>query len=144
MTPTITVVPIPADRLDDIRESRLDDSGRPVEQVRAAGGEPLRCCLRDARSGEELLLFGYRPPLPAESPYGEQGAVFAHAGRCAGPPDPGYPGDWSSRPQVLRAYTADGRIHPASRLHDGSDPARAVAETLAADGVVEVHSRNIV
>ena len=27
---------------------------------------------------------------------------------------------------LLRAYTADGRIHPASRMHDGGDPERLV------------------
>src|SRR3954468_11991869 len=94
--------------------------------------------------GGGLSLCGSRPPLPAESPYCEQGAVFAHAVRCAGPDSDGYPTDWSTRPQVLRAYTSDGRIHPASRLHDGTDPARALAQVLAEDGVVEVHSRNIV
>jgi hypothetical protein len=28
-------------------------------------------------------------------------------------------------------------------VHDGSDPESAIAEVLAASGVVEVHSRNI-
>lgn len=139
VTRRFTIVPIPADVLEGVR-----DGGLPSDRVTAGGGEPLRCCLRDAEPGEELLLFGYRPPLPAESPYCEQGAVFAHAVRCAGPDGDGYPSDWATRPQVLRAYTSDGRIHPASRLHDGTDPAAALTQVLAADGVVEVHSRNIV
>jgi hypothetical protein len=144
MTTAFTILPIPGDVLEGLRHGTGDDRGLPVEEVVAAGGEPLRCCLRDAEPGEEILLFGYRPPLPAESPYCEQGAVFTHAVRCAGPDDAGYPPDWSSRPQVLRAYTADGRIRPASRTHDGTDPVRALSELLATDGVVEVHSRNIV
>jgi hypothetical protein len=138
---SFTVVPIPPDVL--VRVRRVP-SGGSADRLVAAGGEPLRCCLRDASPDEGLLLFGYRPPLPAPSPYQEEGAVFVHAEPCAGPADDGYPSDWSSRPQVLRAYSADGRIHPASRVHDGSDPVRILDEVLATEGVVEVHSRNVV
>jgi hypothetical protein len=44
---------------------------------------------------------------------------------------------------VLRAYDARGWIHEATRVHDGTDPQAALAEVLAAPGVVQVHSRNI-
>ncbi len=44
---------------------------------------------------------------------------------------------------MLRAYDDRGWIHPATTVHDGSDPESAIAEVLAAPGVVEVHSRNI-
>ena len=115
-----------------------------VEHVTAGGGEPLRCCLRNARPGEEMLLFGYRPPLP-DSPYVETGAVYVHAEECEGPKSlTEYPPEWFGRSQVLRAYDDRGWIHPASRTHDGSDPESAIEEVLAARGVVEVHSRNIV
>jgi hypothetical protein len=109
----------------------------------AGGGEPLRCCLRDATAGEELMLFGYEPPLPS-SPYREVGAVFAHAEPCAGAAaTDAYPEGWRGRPQVLRAYDERGWIHPATRLHDGSDPESAIAAVLAQPGVVRVHSRNV-
>jgi hypothetical protein len=111
--------------------------------VVASGGEPLRCCLRDASAGEELVLFNYSPPLPTPSPYEERGAVFAHASSCGGPISPGYPADWVGRPQVLRAYDSRGWIHPATRVHDGSDPEGALAEVFADPAVVEVHSRNV-
>jgi hypothetical protein len=108
------------------------------------GGEPLRCCLRDAEAGEEALLFNYEPPLPEESPYREKGAVFTHAAPCAGPESvTTYPPDWVGRRQVLRAYDARGWIHPSSHLHDGSDPEAAIASVLAHPEVVEVHSRNV-
>ena len=48
-----------------------------------------------------------------------------------------------ARPQVLRAYDERGWIHPATRVHDGTDAAGVLAEVLAQQGVVEVHSRNI-
>jgi len=124
-----------------LAEVRADPA---AERHCALGGEPLRCCLRDAVAGEGLLLFTYEPPLPA-SPYREKGAVFAHAARCGGPADDlPYPGDWYGRKQVLRAYDSAGRIHPASRQHDGSDPVAALTAVLAEPGVVLVHSRNVV
>jgi hypothetical protein len=143
MTTTTTgfrIHALPSDLLDDVRAGTY---GRPVERVVADGGNPLRCCLRDSRPGEELLLFGYEPPLP-ESPYREAGAVFAHAGPCEGPvSDDVYPADWRGRPQVLRAYDRRGWIHDATRTHDGSEPEAVIAEMLATPGVERIHSRNI-
>jgi hypothetical protein len=110
--------------------------------VVAGGGEPLRCCLRDATAGEELVLFNFEPPLP-DSPYRERGAVFAHAAACAGPASTSYPPDWQGRPQALRAYDARGWIHPSTRVHDGADPETALADVLSDPTVVEVHSRNL-
>ena len=132
----ITALPAPL-----LAEAR---AATTAERHVARGGEPLRCCLRDAREGEHLILFNYEPPLP-DSPYREIGAVFAHAEPCAGRADgPRYPEDWYGRAQVLRAYDRDGRIHPASRLHDGGDPEAAIAAVLAEPGVVLLHSRNVV
>jgi hypothetical protein len=132
------ITALPASVLSEVRADPT------AEHHVAGGGEPVRCCLRDARAGEDLLLFSYEPPLPA-SPYREMGAIFVHAAPCAAPAEPlPYPADWYGRPQVLRAYDKDGRIHPASRLHDGSDPAAAIAAVLAEPGVVLLHSRNVV
>ncbi|GAA2431929.1 DUF1203 domain-containing protein [Streptomyces macrosporus] len=134
---------LPAETLDSVRASGVDVLGHRAERITAEGGEPLRCCLRDARPGDKLLLFGYQPPLPA-GPYREVGAVLAHAEPCAGPADiAGYPPDWRGRPQVLRAYDARGRIHDATTVHDGQDPEKVIAELLAEPDVVQLHSRNI-
>ncbi len=35
------------------------------------------------------------------------------------------------------------RIHPATRVHDGTDPVAAIEAVLAEPGVVQVHSRNV-
>jgi hypothetical protein len=114
----------------------------PTEEVATKGGEPLRCCLRDAKAGEAVLLAGYEPPLP-ESPYVEKGAVFIHAEPCPGPDSTGYPDAWRDRHQVLRAYTARGWIHPATRVHDGTDPDGVIAEIFAHPTVERIHSRNV-
>lgn len=128
--------------LDTVRASGRDVSGNPVERVVATGGEPLRCCLRDATAGEDLILFGYEPPLPA-SPYREIGAVFTHAMSCQATLDGGYPRNWYGRAQVLRAYDRRGRIHPATRVHDGADPERVIAAILEDPEVELIHSRNV-
>jgi hypothetical protein len=134
---------LPAEALDNVRASGVDALGNHAEHITAEGGEPLRCCLRNARPGDELLLFGYQPPLPA-SPYREVGAVLAHAEPCAGPADvTSYPPDWRGRPQVLRAYDGRGWIHDVTTVHDGQDPERVIAELLAEPDVVQIHSRNI-
>ena len=141
-TTAFAISALPAEVLDVVRATGVDASGSPVEQVEATGGEPLRCCLQDAHPGEPLLLFGYRPPT-ADGPYREVGPVFAHADPCSGYVGNGYPRDWLGRPQVLRAYDARGWIHPATRVHDGSDPEGMIAAVLGEPGVVEVHSRNV-
>jgi hypothetical protein len=140
MTTGFRIDALPATLLDEVRSGAY---ARPVERFTSAGGDPLRCCLRDARPGEELVLFGYEPPLP-HSPYREVGAVIAHAAPCAGRPRSGeYPAGWRGRPQVLRAYDRRGRIHDATRTHDGGDPEAVIAEILADPGVERIHSRNI-
>jgi hypothetical protein len=128
--------------LQTVRDKGNDVSGNPVVESVAGGGEPLRCCLRDAVEGERLMLFGHEPVLPP-SPYREIGAVFAHAERCDGPAGTGYPQAWRGRKQVLRAYDARGWIHPATRVHDGTDPEGVLAAILQEPDVVLVHSRNV-
>lgn len=129
-------------QLEQARRSGRDRAGHPVAHLVAQGGEPLRCCLSDAEEGEEIILFGYEPPLPP-SRYREVGAVFAHAERCVGPASLSeYPPAWRTRPQVLRAYDRRGWIH-AAMTHSGESPERAIADLLSDPEVVQIHSRNI-
>lgn len=142
-TATFRIHALPNEILERVRAGGGDAGGIPAERIVAKGGEPLRCCLRDADPGEETLLFGYEPPLPP-GPYREVGAVFAHRDRCAGGSDRDtYPAAWYGRPQVLRAYDRRGWIHPATRLHDGHEPEAAIIEVLADPDVVQAHSRNV-
>jgi hypothetical protein len=145
-TSSFRLVGIATDLLAAIRRGGPDAWGRPAVRSTAGGGEPMRCCRGNARAGESLLLFAFRPPLPGPgSPYEEVGPVFVHAEPYYPSTDDGkYPAAWFGRPQVLRAYDERGWIHPASRVHDGNHADRQLAEVLATPGVVEVHSRNIV
>jgi hypothetical protein len=147
MTPTTTtsfqVHALPSDVLDGVRASGVDVSGHPIVHLAAAGGEPLRCCLRNAEPGEDAILFGHEPLLPA-SPYREIGAVFAHAQPCDAPAHiEGYPAAWRGKPQVLRAYDRRGWIHSATQVHDGTDPEAVITAMLADPDVARIHSRNV-
>jgi hypothetical protein len=114
----------------------------PLIIRRTAPDEPLRCCLRNAVEGEDLILFNYELPLPP-SPYREAGPVFIHANPCSGPESvTSYPVAWIGRPQVLRAYNHRGWIHDAL-THDGTNPDPLILQFLADPEVEQVHSRNV-
>jgi hypothetical protein len=133
---------ISAEDLHRVRTTGLDASGYRVEHVQAEGGEPLRCCLRNARPGESLILFGYEPPI-GKSPYREIGPVFACKESCRGPAaEDDYPSDWRGKPQVLRSYDRRGWIRDAV-VHDGKDPETVIARLLGEPDTVHLHSRNV-
>ena len=135
---------IPADELDAIRAAGRDEAGNPLEvQVHADGGAPLRCCLREARPGERLLLIAYTPPGTAGA-YAERGPVFIHAEPCDGYPKPqAYPPGLIGRQQVVRAYDQQGRIADGVLVADGHQAQDVIAGLLARPEVVLVHMRNV-
>jgi hypothetical protein len=136
------VRPIPADRLAAVRDRGVDELGHPVRPAPAGGGEPLRCCLRDADPGEPIALIGHRPS-DLGGPYAETGPVFVHAAACAGYPTPdAYPAGFRSRRQVFRAYGPDGRIVDAEVVA-GADAEPALERLLARTDVARVDSRNV-
>lgn len=79
MTRTFVFDAIPRSELEKIRAAGADEAGNPlVVQVDVHGGSPLRCCLRETRAGEQVLLIAYTPPGGAGA-YAERGPVFIHA-----------------------------------------------------------------
>src|SRR5689334_20205230 len=135
---------IPAGRLDDMRQAGVDDAGDPFAPFvnPDPDGAPLRCCLRDARTGERLALIAYRPDGTAGA-YREIGPVFVHADRCAGYRDPSaYPQAFRPRDQVFRSYGHDGRIHDAV-LVSGADAESAIEKIFVDPDIATVHSRNV-
>ena len=130
---TITVDALPAS-LAAAATSVWDDD---------AGGAPLRCCLRDSRPGERVALVSVTPPGPMGA-YQEVGPVFLHAEGCDGPSSPGYPDAFRDRPQVFRAYAADGSI-AGGEIVDAGTGQEAVAERMLEDPEVAfLHTRNVV
>jgi uncharacterized protein DUF1203 len=135
---------IPPGELDAIRAAGLDEAGNLLEaQAAWVGGAPLRCCLREARPGERLLLIAYSPPGTAGA-YAERGPVFVHADRCSGYRTPGeYPPELAHREQVVRAYDGQGRITDGVLAADGRQAQDVIGELLARPGVELVHLRNV-
>jgi Protein of unknown function (DUF1203) len=141
---TLSYLAIPAEELDAIRMAGRDEAGNAAElQVPAEGGAPLRCCLREARAGERLLLIAYTPPGTAGA-YAERGPVFIHAEHCGGYPAlHQYPPGLIARPQVVRAYDRQGRIADGVLVADGHQAQGVIAGLLARPEVVLVHLRNV-
>jgi Protein of unknown function (DUF1203) len=143
-TGVLTYQAILAQQLDAIRAAGRDEAGNPLEvRVLEDGGAPLRCCLREARAGERVLLIAYTPPGTAGA-YAERGPVFIHAERCEGYPTPGrYPPGLAHRQQVVRAYDRQGRIADGVLVADGRRAQAVIAELLARPEVELVHLRNV-
>jgi hypothetical protein len=133
---------IPAGELDAIRAAGRDEAGNLLAVTESAGS-PLRCCLRQARPGERLLLIAYTPPGTAGA-YAERGPVFIHADRCDGYLTPhDYPPELAHRPQVVRAYDRHGAIADGVLAADGQQAAAAIADLLGRPEVELVHLRNV-
>jgi Protein of unknown function (DUF1203) len=135
---------IPADRLEQMRRTGVDDAGDPFTAFvnPDPDGAPLRCCLREAKTGERLALVAFRPDGTAGA-YREIGPVFVHADPCDGYPERNsYPEGFRPRDQVFRAYGHDGRIHDAVLVH-GPEAEPAIEKLLANPDVATVHSRNV-
>jgi hypothetical protein len=143
-TSTLVFEPIPSSELEKIRAAGTDEAGsRLTVQTDHEGGAPLRCCLRESRPGERLLLIAYTPPGTSGA-YAERGPVFIHAEPCEGYLTPDlYPPELSHRQQVVRAYDRQGRI-TGGVLVAGCDHALTVIrELLAQPDVALVHLRNV-
>lgn len=144
-TSFMTILPIPAQRLRQIRTERRDDNGEPpTYRVDDEGGAPLRCCLRDSRPGEHIELIGYCP-FRQTGPYAEVGPVFIHADECAGyPATDRYPDEFRDRPQVFRAYRADGTIAGGRLVKPEHEREEAIRELFADPEIAFLHSRNVI
>jgi hypothetical protein len=140
---SFVISPIPAQRLGAMRCNGTDDAGERLEPfVADKDGAPLRCCLREARTGERLMLIAYRPAGTAGA-YREMGPVFVHADLCGGYAERRtYPAGFRHRQQVLRAYDVKGRIVDAL-LVEGVHAEAAIEQLLARPDVATVHSRNV-
>jgi hypothetical protein len=144
ITSTLIFEPIPPGQLQEIRAAGMDEVGnRLTPQADTEGGNPLRCCLRETRPGEQVLLIAYTPPGTA-GPYAERGPVFIHARSCEGYSSPHlYPPALSHRQQVVRAYDQEGRIADGVLVENGEHAVALIQEMFARPDVALVHLRNV-
>jgi hypothetical protein len=143
-TSTLIFEPIPPGVLQEIRAAGLDEAGNQLApQVVTEGGDPLRCCLREAHPGERVLLIAYTPPGTAGA-YAERGPVLVHADPCQGYQTPHlYPPGLRHRQQVVRAYDWAGRIADGVLAGNGDHALEIIHEILARPEVALVHLRNV-
>lgn len=141
---TLIFEPIPSGELEKIRAAGMDEAGnRLIPQTDAEGGNPLRCCLRETRPGEQVLLIAYTPP-GASGPYAERGPVFIHPGPCRGYSAPHqYPPELRHRQQVVRAYDHQGRIADGILADNGDHALAVIQQMLARQDIALVHLRNV-
>lgn len=135
---------IDSDYLDRIRATGVDDFGNPVVTLvnESANGTPLRCCLREAEVGEEVVLIAYQPARLG-GPYMEVGPVFIHATRCDGYGTPeSYPEGFRHRQLLFRAYDIAG-AQIDNKIANGNDAEVAIADLFAMSHVADVHARNV-
>jgi hypothetical protein len=136
--------PIPPADLQKVRMAGRDEAGNPLTpQLVSDGGDPLRCCLRETRPGDRVLLIAYTPP-GTSGPYAERGPVFVHADPCPGYGTPHrYPPELSHRQQVVRAYDRSGQIADGVLVSDGDHAQEVIGELLSRPGIALVHLRNV-
>jgi Protein of unknown function (DUF1203) len=141
---TLTVHPIDPARLDDVRRNGEDTSGNPFTVFAASGdGEPLRCCLRFARAGEQIALISFAP-FVEQSVWREVGPAYVHAARCEGYAEWRLPDELRRGPRVLRTYRADGTMDYEHNTLVGDEDLEPVLDRLLAEPeVATVHVRTV-
>jgi hypothetical protein len=142
-TGALTFEAIPAAELAEIRAAGRDEAGNSLTVQADNGGSPVRCCLRETRPGERVMLIAYTPSGTAGA-YAERGPVFVHADPCEGYPTPRrYPPGLRHRMQVVRAYDRQGRIAGGVLAADGLQAEAVIAGMLARPDAGLVHLRNV-
>ena len=133
-------------RLDVVRTTGIDGHGNQLRPFAATGqGEPLRCCLRFAKPGEQIALISYAP-FEHPSVWREIGPVYIHAAPCEGYAQTGYlPEELATGPRVLRTYRADDTMNYDHNtvVTDDADLQPIIEDLLCQPEVTTVHVRTL-
>ena len=146
LTDGLLVHAIAPDRLDGVRAAGNDGHGNQLRAFAAGGqGEPLRCCLRYAEPGEQIMLVSYAP-FEEPSVWREVGPVYIHAAQCEGyTPNGRLPEQLRTGPRVLRTYRADDTMNYEHNtvVSDQADLQPIVERLLREPDVATVHVRTL-
>jgi hypothetical protein len=133
-------------RLDVVRATGADGHGTQLRTFAATGqDEPLRCCLRYAKPGEQIALISYAP-FENLSVWREVGPVYIHAARCEGyTPTGRLPEQLARGPRVLRTYCADDTMNYEHNtvVTDEADLQPIIERLLCEPDVTTVHVRTV-
>lgn len=141
----LRVTALPPDRLTSLRARGTDELGNPIEAMAAEGGEPLRCCLRQAQPAESIAVISYSP-FTQRSHWTEVGPVIVHFDECTGyVPSRELPEELRTGPRLLRTYHADGSLDydDITLVSDAVDLEVFLRELLERPQVDRVHVRTV-
>jgi hypothetical protein len=144
-TSQLTIHAIDPVRLDRVRAAGTDGYDNLLLPLRATGeGEPLRCCLRFAREGEEIALISFAPFQHA-SVWTEVGPVYVHTEKCEGyDATTELPVELRRGPWLLRTYRADDTMDYEHNTLVGDEDLEPVLDRLLAlPEVATVHVRTV-
>ena len=146
MTTRLTVQAIDPAVLAKIRAAGTDGHGNDLIAFAAGGdGQPLRCCLRYATTGEQIMVIAYAPFTDA-SVWREVGPVYVHAEACNGYTHPAeLPAQLRTGPRLLRTYRADRTMdyEHNTLVDDGADIEAVIRRLLDVPDVAIVHVRTV-
>lgn len=140
----IKFLPLPSERVAEIRAGGHDAYGCPPELVRSDGqGNPCRHCLGFIPDGAGMLILAYRP-FSSLQPYAETGPIFLCADNCAPWSGAGAPPILTSSPDyLLKGYTTDERIrYGTGKVVARDEVSGYAAELLMRDDISFVDVRS--
>ncbi|WP_104491406.1 DUF1203 domain-containing protein [Paracoccus denitrificans] len=140
----IKFLPLPSDKVDELRNGGRDAYDCAPERVRSSGSRnPCRHCLDFVPRDAEMLILAYRP-FDHVQPYAETGPIFLCADECAAWAGAGVPPILTSSPDyLLKGYTAEQRIrYGTGRVVAKEDVAAYAAELLDRDDISFVDVRS--
>jgi len=108
---TVHFTALPTEAVQDIRQTRKDAYGNPVE-VHTSDGDawPCRHCLGETPEGKEYLILAHRP-FRSDNPYAETGPIFLCADECSRAKDStGVPPILRHSAYLVRGYDTEERI----------------------------------
>lgn len=145
MTSQLTIHAIDPERLDRVRAAGTDGYDNLFLPFAATGeDEPLRCCLRCAKAGEDIALISYAP-FEHASVWKEVGPVYVHAEHCEGyDATAGLPAELRRGPRLLRTYRADDTMdYEHNTLVGDEDLETTLSQLLGLPDVATVHVRTV-
>jgi hypothetical protein len=140
---------IPNDVIDQVRSTDRDVSDHRPAHLKAKGGEPLRCCLRNAKDGEDILLFGTSRLCRMRVPTGRSVlSMRTPLNASVGAPTVGVRRTGTGGPRSCARMTGQGGYIRRRRRTTGEIPSRqsrqfSLTQRSSRYTVVTSHSRNI-
>jgi len=138
---TFRIEAMPADVVERLRETRVDDVGNALVSRKDGGRHQCRCCLRLTDPWEGYFAVSYAP-MPGGHPFVERGPVYIHERRCERYREvEEYPAEMPRTEIVFRAYGETNEIEDA-RLVAGTPAEEVICELFANPRIQHIHARN--